>query len=151
MTTIAFDGQTVAFDTLTAQSGRKGWTHDKVIRVEGGSFAGGCGELDAIHAFQSWVQNGMDPSDYPQLCRDRSEESCFIVITPDGVLMDFERTPTPVTKTHGFDACGSGSDYALGAMAAGKTAREAVEIAARFDLYTGSEVIALPLDAARTT
>jgi len=36
-----------------------------------------------------------------------------------------------------FFAVGSGGDFALGAMAAGKTAPEAIEIAAKHDSYTG--------------
>ncbi len=44
-----------------------------------------------------------------------------------------------------FAAIGSGSGIALGAMAAGKTAAEAVEIAARFDSGTGNGVDVLEL------
>lgn len=36
-----------------------------------------------------------------------------------------------------FWAAGSGADYAMGAMAAGKDAKEAVEIACRFDINCG--------------
>lgn len=39
-----------------------------------------------------------------------------------------------------FAGIGSGSDYALGAIASGKSARKALEIAAELDLYTGGEL-----------
>jgi ATP-dependent protease HslVU (ClpYQ) peptidase subunit len=39
-----------------------------------------------------------------------------------------------------FIAIGSGGDLAMGAMGAGATARQAVEIAARFDCFTGGKI-----------
>jgi len=40
-----------------------------------------------------------------------------------------------------FAAIGSGSSYALGALRAGATPKDAVRIAAEFDVYTGAKVI----------
>ena len=37
-----------------------------------------------------------------------------------------------------FWAVGSGEEYALGAMAMGASAAQAVEVASQFDVYTGS-------------
>lgn len=42
-----------------------------------------------------------------------------------------------------FYAWGSGGDIALGAMAAEKSAAEAVEIASRFDVNTGGKIISM--------
>ena len=39
-----------------------------------------------------------------------------------------------------FHAIGSGRDFAMAAIALGKNAREAVELAAQFDIYTGGDV-----------
>jgi hypothetical protein len=66
------------------------------------------------------------------------------------LVIDLERgehrcfAPLP-TVPHSFSvrppcAIGSGMDFALAAMACGKTAAEAVEIAARFDPNTGGRV-----------
>lgn len=44
-----------------------------------------------------------------------------------------------------FVADGSGRDFALSAMHLGKSAREAVAFAARFDVYTGGGVDAFDL------
>ena len=38
--------------------------------------------------------------------------------------------------TEGFAAVGSGSSYAMAAMACGKGAREAVAIACKYDIYS---------------
>lgn len=39
-----------------------------------------------------------------------------------------------------FDGIGSGSDYAIGAMAAGKSVKKALEVAAELDLFTGGDL-----------
>jgi ATP-dependent protease HslVU (ClpYQ) peptidase subunit len=44
-----------------------------------------------------------------------------------------------------FAAMGNGFRYALGAMAAGATAAKAVEIACKYDIYTGPPVRVVPL------
>lgn len=43
-------------------------------------------------------------------------------------------------NSNGFYGIGSGSDYALGALAAGATPEEAVRIAGRYDTYTNQEL-----------
>lgn len=143
MTTIAFDGKSVAFDTQSTCGGRISHVDDKVVEIQnyGIVYAGGSGELDSVHAFQDWVAGGMKPDDYPDLCKERADNSCFILINYKGELQEFERRPHPVATVVGRDALGSGSDYALGAMAAGKSAEEAVRIAMEYDAYTGGEVI----------
>ena len=56
-----------------------------------------------------------------------------------------DRMGTITTVTGSIMAIGCGQDFALGAMAAGKSAAQAVEIAGKFDIYTrGLLNIALP-------
>lgn len=58
-------------------------------------------------------------------------------------LVDRMGTITPITGR--LMAIGSGQDYAMGAMAAGKSAPQAVEIAGHFDIYTsGLSSMCLP-------
>lgn len=61
-------------------------------------------------------------------------------------LVDRMGTITPITGA--LMAIGSGQDYAMGAMAAGKSAAQAVEIAGRFDIYT-SGLVTINLSAPR--
>lgn len=42
-------------------------------------------------------------------------------------------------------ACGSGSDYAIGAMLAGKSPREAVELAAKKNSATGGKIMEMKI------
>lgn len=54
------------------------------------------------------------------------------IFTFDGILSACEHVS--------YAGIGSGSDYALGALAAGKSVKKALEIAAELDLYTGGEL-----------
>jgi ATP-dependent protease HslVU (ClpYQ) peptidase subunit len=48
-----------------------------------------------------------------------------------------EENGPPVWTARGYDAIGSGHKFALGAMAMGASAKEAVRVAASLDSYTG--------------
>lgn len=54
------------------------------------------------------------------------------IFTFDGILSVCEHTT--------YAGIGSGGDYALGALAAGKSVKKALEIAAELDPYTGGEL-----------
>lgn len=74
----------------------------------------------------------------PDTVDDWGKGSTLLVIknrifTFDGILSVCEHTK--------YAGIGSGSDYALGAIAAGKSVRKALEIAAELDPYTGGELI----------
>lgn len=47
---------------------------------------------------------------------------------------------TIVESDREFRGIGSGSEYAIGAMAVGKSVKKAIEVAAELDLYTGGEL-----------
>jgi hypothetical protein len=60
-------------------------------------------------------------------------------------LYIYEASLKPYPIKDKFYAIGSGAAYALAAMALGKSPREAVEIAARFDPGTGGEIDVIKL------
>ncbi len=118
--------------------------HKKIFNVVGGIVcgknivaAGGCGELDTIHSFVSWVEKG---GEYPNICRERSDQCWFVALTDCGELMTFERTEIPVSSGRHLQAYGSGSQFAMGALGAGVGAKQAVEIASSLDPHTGGPV-----------
>lgn len=83
-----------------------------------------------------WWLDGADPKDWP--ASQRSEDwARLIVWTRYRGVATFEKDPVAILVEDPFMAWGSGRDYALGAMARGATAREAVEIACRFSIYCG--------------
>jgi hypothetical protein len=83
-----------------------------------------------------WYEAGADPADFPK-CQEDKDDWARLIVVADGRVMVYERHPIAFPVEDPFMAWGSGRDYAMGAMARGATAREAVEIAMRFDHHCG--------------
>lgn len=141
MTTVAWRAGCIAADRLL-----DGWMQDcKLFRLKDGSILSGAGQYDDILEVAAWIKGGCKKADKPDFSqRSDDETSDLILACPDGkaywLTMPWLRR---VEIKDEFYAIGSGAKVALGAMAAGATARQAVEIAARFDDATGSGVDAL--------
>ena len=87
--------------------------------------------------------------------RSRLQESTFIAI-PEAIAEDFENfnaiVVTPDHEVFVYEgsrffvpasapyAIGTGADFALSAMACGKNATEAVEVAIKFDVFSGGDI-----------
>jgi len=69
------------------------------------------------------------------------------VLTPQG-LFEYDVYCRAEEVLDDFYAIGSGAKVALGAMACGKSAIEAVRIAARYDPYTGGRIVSETLEKA---
>lgn len=134
MTTIAFDGKTLAADTRA--HGSIILKVRKVHRLSDGSMFGAAGSCQEILAVLAWLNGGDKPSDL-----DNFEA---LIITRAGAQRLGERLMrAPVLEP--FYAIGSGSHFAIAAMALGKNAIDAVRLAARFDIYTGGAIECLRL------
>lgn len=142
MTTIAFDGETLAADRKMGDR----YNVQKIFKVPGG-YAAGCGDYDFIIEIVNWLAEGSDRDNIPALPEkdnDGDAKAEVIVISNLGkvtwLTWPFLR-PVPISEKK--VAYGSGGDIALGAMAAGATARQAVAIACRFDPNTGQGIDAV--------
>ncbi len=136
MTTIAWDGLTLAADSLVT-AGKDRWgSHRKLIKHKGrliaftGSIAGGLVLIE-------WFCEGAEPQEFPRL---KSDEHAQLIVVADGKAWHYESRHIP-SMCGVPSAWGTGREYALGAMAAGADARQAVRIAARFDALTGGRII----------
>lgn len=69
------------------------------------------------------------------------------MLRPDGTVYWIDKHNEPAEYLLPA-AIGSGSEYAIGAMLAGKTPAEAVEIASKRDLTTAGTITALHLEEA---
>jgi len=148
MTTIAYRDGVMAADSVSVYGGRK---HQcvKLHRKTGGEgrrkhdvIIGVAGELYPAMLFVDWYGTG---NPVPEMLRTQGGEFVALILTPKGLFeADIYCRITPVEDT--IYAIGSGGDLALGAMAAGKSATEAVRIAARYDAYTGGRVVSMTLD-----
>lgn len=131
-TTIAFDGTMIAFDSQTTEGNLKYFAPRLKVKRVGKHLVGTAGDVEAGMKFKDWFAD--QSKKFPDI-----SELQILIIDPQGKPFTYGASgarielPTPTS-------IGSGGDIALGAMHAGKTAKEAVEIASRCDLYTGGEV-----------
>lgn len=132
MTTIAWDGTMLAADS---QATRGGLTHNtqKIFKLKDALIAGVGSWID-VQKFLEWYQNQVEK--FPDLDDPESFEA--IVITRGGAA-SYGPSKYPF-KLRGKYATGSGTQAAMAAMNLGKSARAAVEVAAKVDLYTGGRV-----------
>lgn len=130
MTTICFDGQTLAADRQIFGSfirkGRKIW------RLSDGSLFGAAGIWEEVVAVRNWLDGQTKPKGLTNFTA--------LLVEPDGSLYRLEEKLNRMPILERCHAVGSGQAFAITAMALGKTAPEAVRIAARFDPGTGGGV-----------
>lgn len=119
----------------------------KIWRIANGDVLAVAGSANQAQALKRWYEAGAEPEQYPKFQQDADMNSQLVVMTRDGLLGCYGSTPYPVREEGRlFTAFGSGRDFAIAAMALGKTAVEAVRVASRFDVSTGEGVDFFGLD-----
>lgn len=83
-----------------------------------------------IEALRTAEHGHLDKEDYPH---------GVLLVILSGRIFEVDGDFTVVEHLE-YGGLGSGSKYALGALAAGKTVEKALEIAAELDLYTGGQL-----------
>jgi ATP-dependent protease HslVU (ClpYQ) peptidase subunit len=139
MTTIAWDGKHVAWDSRITQGGEivdypadKVWTLDKKIYCFAGDFA----LLDDVI---SWHAKGARA----KFAKDNFVGSWeLLVIDKKGAFVYSCDVPHRSRVQAPF-AMGSGSYFARGALLAGAPAYKAVQIACKCDVFSGGEINSL--------
>jgi hypothetical protein len=137
MTTIAWDGTTLAGDTLGVIGETVKIMVHKLFRLADGRLYGGTGEWQEVLAVRDWLTHG---GEKPHL-----EDFAGIVIDKIMRCWRLEETLIFLPILEPTHAIGSGRDFALAAMALGCTATDAVLLAAQFDVWTNTEVETLCL------
>ena len=146
MTTIAWDGKTMASDTLaTDYWGMKEVVTNKILT--GKDFLLGCaGEHGQIMQWWRGISNftAQELLDvgYTPYCRDSNDPS-MVLVCEHGVFRHVSGIFAKVSRP--YHAVGSGREYALMAMRLGKSASEAVALAIEFDVNTGGEIVTCEL------
>jgi 20S proteasome alpha/beta subunit len=139
LTTIAWDGRTLAADTRGINGGIAR-SVSKLFECGDYVFAG-CGILSEVLETAKWLRT----VNMPGTLERPTYEECDIL----GIAVEREtgkayfvagKRPILEIIAEPFSAAGSGRDFALAAMALGQSAEEAVRLAMRFDLATGGEV-----------
>lgn len=137
MTVVAYRDGVLAADTLVTSNGGGTRRAETVKIVKRGEVLGAAvGEFMASRRFLDWVRSGLE-GDCPDLGEGESDAHGYIFHR--GRILTF--TPKGRnTLDAPFWAAGSGFEFAMGAMAAGATPREAVVIAMQFDTGCGGRV-----------
>lgn len=142
MTTIAWDGKTLAADRRTSSDRILVGVKTKIAkRKKDGALVAAAGPSSVARAFLEWFQKGEKG---PSPLLGKTEPSQAVIIRPNGDVESHDNEgwyPTGVQ----YYTNGSGWEIALGAMHAGATAKEAVEIASKLDGATGEGVDTLEL------
>ena len=142
MTTLAYDGRTLAADKQATGGGAK-CSVTKIFRV-GELVIGFAGELGLAMEMLDWVRRGRTAADFPAAQR-KTEDSCELVVIDAGRILVYERSPHAYTVEDPVYATGSGRDFAIAAMYCGLDARKAVAVACQFDSHSGMGVDAIDL------
>ena len=144
MTTIATDGHIVAADSMTTRPGgfREPGNYRKLHPVETTSgqrwIVAVAGDMSMVEPLKQWVLDGARAQDIP-FREDRHADWHLWVFKPEGLFEAMASAPR-LCPCHTPNAIGSGARFAIGAFAMGATPQQAVEVAMRFDIYSGGEV-----------
>lgn len=127
MTTIAFDGKTLATDSLITSGTLAFGKSKKLYKLKDGRHVALCGTVSLVPEILAWL-NG--EGDIPEPIEEEAV---------GGLLVDKEGNAFEISRSMRlFPACvpwagGSGENIAMTAMYLGKTAVEAVAVACKLD------------------
>ena len=131
MTTIAWDGKTLASDTRSMSDDVIDQAETHKIFKKKGKLYGLAGDYAQALAVMHWLQGGEKPefedSDFDVLVIDKGKA----VIYGDQLYPYEAKAPL---------AIGSGGGYAIAAMLSGADSRKAVKVAALLDPNTGGRI-----------
>jgi hypothetical protein len=132
MTTIAWDGKYLVGDRQSTWGGTPTKTKKifKALHKDGHKFIYGCaGMTGECQAFTQWANGCIEKPVFTDIQ--------ILAIDDAGAIWHANQSMLWTRLNVKFWAIGSGCDYALAAMACGKSARAAVKIAMIFDVNTG--------------
>lgn len=148
MTTIAFDGKTMAADGRLSAGGiiftdsaakihrleTNRWTHTPAI-------VGLAGDDDCVDLVLKWLES--DDAESPDIEHPNGEWSALVWDGESIVQVSHDRLVRSHWENH---AClGPGRHFALAAMRAGADAHRAVEVAISMDVYSGGKITTMEL------
>ena len=129
MSVIAWDGTHIAADKQSTVSDIR-MTTTKMRRLKSGEIAAWTGSQECGLILARWYEEGADSHRWPEFQKDKENWTRLIIVSSEGAFF-FEMQPVAQVVEDQFMAWGSGRDFAMGALAQGATAKEAVAIANR--------------------
>lgn len=147
MTTITYKDGILAGDSQMSRGDEKCMGILKVGKTEN-FLLGFSGSFSNAPALYSWflenenigVENPVNLCQVWENVPNFGSGFSLMIVNRAGLIWTASHEGPPVFIPSKYDAAGSGSEFAIGAMAAGASAPEAVRIAAKYDVYTGGPV-----------
>jgi len=134
LTTLVYDGKTLATDSCVSSNGLKFGSINKIIKLDDGRHFTGAGTISLLYAVASWL-NGK--TDMPEI--DEDDQFVGIIVAKDGsaseVTNGLRIHPTCIPWTGG-----SGEHIAMTAIICGKDAVGAVEVACKLDCLSSGPI-----------
>lgn len=151
MTTIAFKNGVLAADRMISSNSALIGSVQKLYTI-GDAFVGCAGSNNCIKLFFDWLR--AEPgTPKPQMPKDDDDTISAIVFTPHTQkgAVDYYWSTKEGSLIHDVITCdyfaiGSGKQFAMGAMAAGATAEEAVRAACKHDPWSGGGIDIIVFD-----
>lgn len=148
MTTIAWDGTTLAADTLCTGPDDDGvYYGTKIWKTPVGLF-GGCGDEDPIQEVLEWLRDGMPKDRKPGPYTSKKQTFGGLLIRPNKVIVLISSRLGMIEYFEGQKVVlGTGGSFALAFMHQGLTAPEAIAkvIELKLDINTGGKIEQLGL------
>jgi hypothetical protein len=142
MTVIAWDGKTLAVDKQCT-FGEIIVRSTKFEILSNGEVMVRSGATDYSLKVFEWYRKGANPKDYPSF--QQGDGWVRLVVASKKGVVEFDQTPIPLPCEDPFMAWGAGSFLALGAMAMGATAKQAVMVACQHCVSCGVGVDTIDL------
>lgn len=136
----------IAADRKNTDSGGMAWEVNKIeLLVDTGKYFLGSGHCRGIGLARAWASTNFDPQEEPDwefVLEDEDERGmqCLIISANGDEVQMINGELTPMHVQGDYFAVGSGAAYAIGALEAGASPVQAVEIAAKYDGNTGCGV-----------
>jgi len=140
MTTIAYDGTTIAADGQRTWGDQIAGLSFRKLRREGDTIYGFTGLAPMFDVMVAWHRNGADPGKLPV---GHDKDGWTLVVVDKSGLGKYTSTCPYIERFDPPVAFGAGQDYAVGAMWAGATAEHAVRLVAQNTNHTGGDIQAI--------
>lgn len=133
MTTIATNGEMVVADRQTSDLNFGYKSQAKIERV-GEFIIGACGSVGDCLLYSQWFKEGQPKS---AKLPKTTKGFCGLAVHESGRIFEFVALGLCQEVNEPFYAIGSGTHFAIGAMAAGASPKKAVQIASKYERFTG--------------
>ncbi|MEQ6333264.1 hypothetical protein [Sphingobium sp. MK2] len=138
MTTIAIRDGIIAADTRISYRTFHNGTKNKIARC-GRFYVALAGMGNLRRPLEQWAEAGCAPDNLPEVLVENRKEFSALFLDSDGRIFEFDEHGLLEIEAN-YTAIGSGGFFAMGAMAHGANAVEAVKAASLHDLASGGEI-----------